>query len=75
MPAAKPSLLLSLLDLQEYWVKLVNLLFSFLAIFHLTYLGSMFGPDVDDQAAEEVRQTRLDSVTLFYQLFISHKNM
>uniref|UniRef100_A0A668A974 Porcupine O-acyltransferase like n=1 Tax=Myripristis murdjan TaxID=586833 RepID=A0A668A974_9TELE len=38
---------------KECWVMLVNLLFSFLAIFHLTYLGSMFGPDVDDQAAEE----------------------
>ena len=33
----------------------VNVLFSLLAIFHLTYLGSMFDADMDDQAIEEVR--------------------
>ncbi|XP_071385235.1 protein-serine O-palmitoleoyltransferase porcupine-like isoform X1 [Centroberyx affinis] len=38
---------------KEYWVMLLNLLFSLLAIFHLTYLGSMFDSDVDDQAEEE----------------------
>ena len=33
----------------------VNVLFSLLAVFHLTYLGSMFDADMDDQAIEEVR--------------------
>ena len=33
----------------------VNVLFSLLAIFHLTYLGSMFDADMDDQAIEQVR--------------------
>ncbi|CAL8369194.1 unnamed protein product [Lota lota] len=35
------------------WVMVVNVLFSLLAIFHLTYLGSMFDADMDDQAIEE----------------------
>lgn len=34
---------------------LLNLIFSFLAVFHLTYLGSMFDPGVDEQEVEEVR--------------------
>lgn len=34
---------------------LLNLAFSVLAIFHLTYLGSMFDPGVDEQEVEEVR--------------------
>ncbi|XP_068454478.1 protein-serine O-palmitoleoyltransferase porcupine-like [Clinocottus analis] len=38
---------------KEYWVMLLNLVFSFLAIFHLTYLGSMFDPGVDEQEVEE----------------------
>ncbi|KAM9351359.1 protein-serine O-palmitoleoyltransferase porcupine-like [Symphorus nematophorus] len=38
---------------KEYWVKLLNLVFSLLAIFHLTYLGSMFDPGVDEQEVEE----------------------
>lgn len=38
---------------KEYWVMLLNLVFGFLAIFHLTYLGSMFDPGVDEQEAEE----------------------
>lgn len=38
---------------KEFWVKLLNLLFSLLTIFHLTYLGSMFDPGVDEQEAEE----------------------
>ncbi|XP_026223914.1 protein-serine O-palmitoleoyltransferase porcupine-like [Anabas testudineus] len=38
---------------KEYWVILLNLVFSFLAIFHLTYLGSMFDPGLDEQEAEE----------------------
>ncbi|XP_029013296.1 protein-serine O-palmitoleoyltransferase porcupine-like [Betta splendens] len=38
---------------KEYWVILLNLLFTFLAIFHLTYLGSMFDPGLDEQEAEE----------------------
>jgi len=33
----------------------MNLLFGLLAVFHLTYLGSMFDADMDDQAIEEVR--------------------
>lgn len=33
---------------------LLNLVFSFLVIFHLTYLGSMFDPGVDEQEVEEV---------------------
>lgn len=32
----------------------LNLVFSLLAIFHLTYLGSMFDPGVDEQQVEEV---------------------
>ncbi|XP_038577548.1 protein-serine O-palmitoleoyltransferase porcupine-like [Micropterus salmoides] len=38
---------------KKYWVMLLNLVFSFLAIFHLTYLGSMFDPGVDEQEVEE----------------------
>uniref|UniRef100_A0A4W6CUZ8 Porcupine O-acyltransferase like n=1 Tax=Lates calcarifer TaxID=8187 RepID=A0A4W6CUZ8_LATCA len=38
---------------KEYWVVVLNLVFSFLAIFHLTYLGSMFDPGVDEQEVEE----------------------
>lgn len=33
----------------------LNLIFSALAVFHLTYLGSMFDPGVDEQEVEEVR--------------------
>lgn len=32
----------------------LNLAFSLLTVFHLTYLGSMFDPGVDEQAVEEV---------------------
>lgn len=35
------------------WVLLLNLVFSLLVIFHLTYLGSMFDPGSDEQEAEE----------------------
>ncbi|XP_042347694.1 protein-serine O-palmitoleoyltransferase porcupine-like [Plectropomus leopardus] len=38
---------------KEYWVMLLNLVFSVLTIFHLTYLGSMFDPGVDEQEVEE----------------------
>ncbi|XP_058500215.1 protein-serine O-palmitoleoyltransferase porcupine-like [Solea solea] len=38
---------------KEYWVVMLNLLFSFLVIFHLTYLGSMFDPGVDEYEVEE----------------------
>lgn len=38
---------------------LLNLLFSLLAVFHLTYLGSMFDPGVDEQDVEEVGATFL----------------
>lgn len=33
----------------------INVVFSGLAVFHLTYLGSMFDPGVDEQEAEQVR--------------------
>ena len=36
----------------------LNLVFSFLAIFHLTYLGSMFDPGVNERDVEEVRAPR-----------------
>ncbi|KAM6976827.1 protein-serine O-palmitoleoyltransferase porcupine-like [Aplochiton taeniatus] len=38
---------------KELWVYVLNLLFSALAIFHLTYLGSLFDSDFDNMAAEE----------------------
>uniref|UniRef100_H3CGX2 Porcupine O-acyltransferase n=1 Tax=Tetraodon nigroviridis TaxID=99883 RepID=H3CGX2_TETNG len=38
---------------KEVWVMVLNLVFSLLTIFHLTYLGSMFDPGVDEQAVEE----------------------
>ncbi|XP_004086399.1 protein-serine O-palmitoleoyltransferase porcupine [Oryzias latipes] len=38
---------------KNYWVMLLNLVFSFLTIFHLTYLGSMFDPGTDEQEVEE----------------------
>ncbi|XP_037539984.1 protein-serine O-palmitoleoyltransferase porcupine-like [Nematolebias whitei] len=38
---------------KNYWVKLLNLLFSVLVVFHLTYLGSMFDPGADEQEVEE----------------------
>ncbi|TMS15856.1 Protein-serine O-palmitoleoyltransferase porcupine [Larimichthys crocea] len=38
---------------KEYWVMLLNLVFSLLAIFHLTYLGSMFDAGADEQEIEE----------------------
>ncbi|XP_034029007.1 protein-serine O-palmitoleoyltransferase porcupine-like isoform X1 [Thalassophryne amazonica] len=38
---------------QDWCVVLLNLLFSFLTIFHLTYLGSMFDPGTDEQDIEE----------------------
>lgn len=34
---------------------LMNLVFSFLTIFHLIYLGSMFDPGVDEQEVEQVK--------------------
>ncbi|XP_051914973.1 protein-serine O-palmitoleoyltransferase porcupine-like isoform X2 [Hippocampus zosterae] len=37
---------------KEYWVILLNLVFSLLAIFHLTYLGSMFDPGVEEEVEE-----------------------
>lgn len=38
---------------KKLWVHGINLAFSVLAVFHLTYLGSLFDADVDDLAAEE----------------------
>ncbi|XP_057711666.1 protein-serine O-palmitoleoyltransferase porcupine-like [Corythoichthys intestinalis] len=37
---------------KEYWVKLLNIVFSFLAVFHLTYLGSMFDPGLEEEVEE-----------------------
>lgn len=37
---------------------LLNLVFSLLAVVHLTYLGSMFDAGVDEQEAEEVGPRR-----------------
>lgn len=37
---------------------LLNLAFSLLAVFHLTYLGSMFDAGVDEQEVEEVSPRR-----------------
>ncbi|XP_047224867.1 protein-serine O-palmitoleoyltransferase porcupine-like isoform X1 [Girardinichthys multiradiatus] len=39
---------------KNVWVLLLNLVFSLLVIFHLTYLGSMFDPGSDEQKIEEV---------------------
>ncbi|KAM6924718.1 protein-serine O-palmitoleoyltransferase porcupine-like [Xenentodon cancila] len=36
-----------------FWVLLVNLVFSLLVVFHLTYLGSMFDPGTNEQEVEE----------------------
>ncbi|XP_077475627.1 protein-serine O-palmitoleoyltransferase porcupine-like [Stigmatopora argus] len=36
----------------EYWVKLLNVGFTLLAIFHLTYLGSMFDPGLEEEVEE-----------------------
>uniref|UniRef100_A0A8C7JD73 Porcupine O-acyltransferase like n=3 Tax=Oncorhynchus TaxID=8016 RepID=A0A8C7JD73_ONCKI len=38
---------------KELWVYGINLAFSAMAIFHLTYLGSLFDAEVDNLAAEE----------------------
>ncbi|KAJ8016375.1 hypothetical protein DPEC_G00006560 [Dallia pectoralis] len=38
---------------KDLWVYGINLTFSAMAIFHLTYLGSLFDADVDNLAAEE----------------------
>ncbi|KAM3871810.1 protein-serine O-palmitoleoyltransferase porcupine-like [Diretmus argenteus] len=37
---------------KKFWVILLNLMFSLLAVFHLTYLGSMFDADADDQVEQ-----------------------
>ncbi|XP_073177476.1 protein-serine O-palmitoleoyltransferase porcupine isoform X3 [Lepidochelys kempii] len=36
------------------WVRLLNLLFGALAVFHLAYLGSLFDIDADDTVEEQV---------------------
>jgi len=36
------------------WVYGVNMFFSALSIFHLTYLGSLFDSEMDNMHAEEV---------------------
>ncbi|CAN9515959.1 unnamed protein product [Ophioblennius macclurei] len=38
---------------KEFWVMLLNFIFSSLAIFHLTYLGSMFDPGLDEHDVEK----------------------
>lgn len=40
---------------QGLGVRVLNLLFGALAIFHLAYLGSLFDVDVDDTTEEQVR--------------------
>lgn len=40
---------------QGLGVRALNLLFGALAIFHLSYLGSLFDVDVDDTTEEQVR--------------------
>lgn len=40
--------------LQNLWVHMINLVFSALAIIHLTYLGSVFNSSVDIMEEEEV---------------------
>ncbi|KAH1188031.1 hypothetical protein KIL84_012419 [Mauremys mutica] len=35
------------------WVRLLNLLFGALAVFHLAYLGSLFDIDADDTVEEQ----------------------
>ena len=41
--------------LQALWVFGINIIFSTLAIVHLTYLGSMFDTDMDNMDPGEVR--------------------
>eukprot|EP00063_Salmo_salar_P026982 XP_014001817.1 PREDICTED: protein-serine O-palmitoleoyltransferase porcupine-like [Salmo salar] len=38
---------------KELWVYGINMTFSAMAIFHLTYLGSLFDADIENLAAEE----------------------
>lgn len=38
---------------KEFWVLLLNVVFSVVAVFHLTYLGSMFDPGLDEHDVEE----------------------
>uniref|UniRef100_A0AAZ3P487 Porcupine O-acyltransferase like n=1 Tax=Oncorhynchus tshawytscha TaxID=74940 RepID=A0AAZ3P487_ONCTS len=38
---------------KELWVYGINITFSAMAIFHLTYLGSLFDADIENLAAEE----------------------
>lgn len=40
--------------LQSFFVYLINILFGALALFHLTYLGSLFDTDSEDASEEEV---------------------
>ncbi|KAL7988170.1 hypothetical protein Chor_007089, partial [Crotalus horridus] len=47
----EPRMLLLLL--QNLWVRLLNLLFGALAVFHLAYLGSLFDMDADDSVEEQ----------------------
>lgn len=52
-------------DFQGVWVTMVNLLFSVMVLFHLTYLGSMFDPGTDQQEVEEVKVSHLQSDSRF----------
>ncbi|XP_047453687.1 protein-serine O-palmitoleoyltransferase porcupine-like [Mugil cephalus] len=38
---------------KDCWVVLLNVFFSLLVVFHLTYLGSMFDPGLDDEQSVE----------------------
>lgn len=43
-----------LLLLQVFWVYMINIAFSALAVVHLTYLGSVFTSSVDYMEEDEV---------------------
>lgn len=47
------------------WVYGVNMFFSALSIFHLTYLGSLFDSEMDNMHAEEVSDLKKKSLFLF----------
>lgn len=40
--------------MQVFWVHVINIAFSVLAVVHLTYLGSVFSSSVDYMEEDEV---------------------
>lgn len=48
----------------NFWVIAVNLAFSFLSVFHLAYLGIMFGGDTE-------AQEKVQCVLIYYFLLLS----